>query len=144
MNAAWAWREEYDVSETKSDNNFYFTVIVLLVIMIAAMAGLWVIEHKKLAKAVSFISVQQKQQQSQDGKLRDMILNAEVEKNHMLNREAFAKKSVMIDGRPAEVFVIAQADGAKAGLVEGDIIFVGALPAAATTQKTAENKTTGQ
>ena len=127
------------MSETKSDNNFYFTVIVLLVIMIAAMAGLWVIEHKKLAKAVSFIGVQQKQQQAQDGKLRDMILNAEVEKNHMLNREAFAKKSVTIDGRPVEVFVITQADGAKAGLMDGDIVFVGQLP----MEKT-ENKTTGQ
>lgn len=124
------------MTETKNESNYYFWIIVLLVIMIAAMAGLWVVEHKKLGRAMTFIK-QNQTQQNQDGKLRDLLLNAEVEKNHILNRDNFVKKSVTVNGSPVDVFVVTYSDAVKAGLMEGDIIFVGQLPA----EKTENNKT---
>ncbi|HNX26186.1 MAG TPA: hypothetical protein PKK48_02150 [Phycisphaerae bacterium] len=135
----------------ETSNNYYFTVIVLLVVMLVAMAGLWVMEHKKLNRAVAFIRIQQNEKQTQDTRLRDMLLNATVEKNHMLDRDSFVKKGVTINGRLADVFVVTADDAAKAGLLDGDIIFVGKTFTPSTQpspapkiSKTAEIKNTGQ
>lgn len=132
------------MSKEKNDGNYYFLVIVLLVVMIGAMAALWVMEHNKLNRAVAVLNKQQSDKSTQDTKLREMIMTAEVEKNHMLDRDSFTKIKATLNGKAVEILVINRDDAVKAGLMDGDIVCVGEVPALATaaTAKPAETPKT--
>ncbi len=124
------------MSNEKNDGNYYFLVIILLVVMIGAMAALWVMEHNKLNRAVAYIGKQQSEKNTQNTKLRDMILTAEVEKNHMLDRDKCTRKKATLNGKAVEILIIDRDDAVKAGIMDGDIVCVGEVSSIVPTATT--------
>ncbi|MBN1555324.1 MAG: hypothetical protein JXA11_11305 [Phycisphaerae bacterium] len=126
------------MNEHSQEQNNHFGLIVtgLLIVIIVALAGLWLIEKGNRKRAEQTLLELQTASQKKLQTMGTMLVQQmEQAKTNSVNRDQLATQEVDWNGLPRTVLLLSAADGEKLGFQPDDAILVTPPP---TTQPTTQ------
>lgn len=118
-----------DEPKSPGDKIYLVTVLVLLVVIMATLAALWMIE-RRARRAAAFEAAEFQQRNSRlEGAIRNLVLQQGMGLEIKVNRDDLPAQTVQVDGRPKKAFVLSARTGAKLGFEPGDVVIVSTQPA---------------
>lgn len=125
----------------EQNNTFSLIVAALLVVILVALAGLWIIERRQRGRAENDLMLLQAEGQKKMQTMGNMLVQQMTQKQVAVNREQLPTQQVDFNGRARTILLLSAADGEKLGFQPGDVIFV-TQPATSqpTTQPTPQSQ----
>lgn len=118
------------------DSRFNLIVTILLVVIIIALAGLWIVERGRRMRAETALIEEQVNSQKQIQSVGQVMLQ-QIGQMSSINRDQLATQQVDWNGQSRTVLLLSASEGEKLGFIPGDAILVTSPPAilpAATTK----------
>jgi len=124
----------------QGDNRFIVAVGVLLLLIVALLAGLWIRASRRAQRAEQRVVTLSRQQSQAAGLLQQAM------REHIgratIRREELATRKVTLAGRQISALVLPAGQADRLGLRAGDVILVDKLPTTATGPTALQNSRT--
>jgi hypothetical protein len=124
---------------SEQDSRFGLIVTGLLVVIIVALAGLWMMERKRRCNAETALDDLQVSSREKMQSMGNMLVQQMTQASHMaVDRDQLATQRVNWNGRDRSVLLLSASRGEKLGFQPGDVILITPSPA---TQPATEKQT---
>ncbi len=123
--------ENLSESAVKSDNRYFLIVGVLLLVIIAALASLWLLERSRRLQAENDLSRITHDYSSLKTVMDKYFLTSTDRSATPVRRDDLLVRQMEVDGKFQQAFYISPSAGKRFGFEPGDLILVGQEP---TTQ----------
>jgi hypothetical protein len=122
----------------EQDNRFGLIVTVLLVVIIVALAGLWIVERGRRLRAETALVNEQSAGEKRMQSMGDMLVRQMTQTPSMsIQRDQLATQQVHWNGIGRTVLLLSASEGEKLGFQPGDAILI--TPPSATQPTVQKN-----
>ena len=111
---------------TRQDRTYFVTVMVMMVVILATLAALWMMERRARRFAQDELAPARQENGRLRGMLAQMAMTQDMEQGMKVSREDLATRTVQWDGRPRSVMVLSARTGARFGFMPGDAVVIAA------------------
>ncbi|MBN1941895.1 MAG: hypothetical protein JW849_01245 [Phycisphaerae bacterium] len=127
-------------ASTEPDNRFGLIVTALMIVIIVALAGLWIIERGRRLDAETALRAQESASREKMQSMGEMLIRQMTQTPISIHRDQLAVQEVNWDGQPREVLLLPASEGETFGLQPGDAILVTPPPARQSATQPAKQK----
>jgi len=112
-------------ASSEPDNRFGLVVTALMIVIIVALAGLWIIERGRRLRAETDLAEQQTAAQRNVQSMGDMLIQQMTQSPSMsVRRDQLATQQVDWNGEPKTVLLLSASEGETLGFQPGDAILI--------------------
>lgn len=116
---------ETENTSSEPDNRFGLIVTALMIVIIVALAGLWIIERGRRLRAETDLAEQQTAVQRKMQSMGDMLIQQMTQTPSMsVRRDQLATQPVDWNGQSRTVLLLSASEGEKLGFQPGDAILI--------------------
>jgi type II secretory pathway pseudopilin PulG len=118
-----------DEQKTPQDKIYTVTVLVLMVVILATLAALWMIERRGHRQAAADLVALQQRNQLLEKAIQQLVIQQGLGIEIKVNRDDLPMQTVNLDGQTRKVYVLSARTGARLGFEPGDVVTIASQPA---------------